>query len=55
MDDANLYYKNRLAIQMTNIVGTGNPDWKALAAAPASEEAFRKAYPPDHRLSLIHI
>lgn len=49
MDDANLYYKNRLAIQMTNIVGTGNPDWKALAATPASEEAFRKAYPPDHR------
>ena len=49
LDDANLYYKNRLAIQMASIVGgNGNPDWEKLAAAPASERAFLKKYPEDH-------
>ncbi len=48
MDDANLYYKNRLAIQMANIAGL-RPDWKAFAAAPENEKEFRKVYLPDHR------
>ena len=49
LDDANLYYKNQLAIQMANIVGgNGNPDWEKLAAAPANERAFLKKYPEDH-------
>lgn len=49
LDDANLYYKNQLAIQMNNIVGSaGNPDWTKLAAAPGSEKAFMKQYPPEH-------
>ncbi len=43
MDDANLYYKNRLAIQMTDIVGPA-PEWKALANAPVGQKAFLKAY-----------
>ncbi|MDD3887141.1 MAG: hypothetical protein PHI35_09730 [Victivallaceae bacterium] len=49
MDDANLYYKNQLAIQLDRQVGD-NPDWTALAAAPASEKAFMAAYPADHEL-----
>ena len=48
LDDANLYYKNRLAVQMASIVGdAGNPDWEKLAAAPAGERAFLKKYPAD--------
>jgi len=48
LDDANLYYKNRLAVQMASIVGdAGNPDWEKLAAAPAGERAFLKKYPQD--------
>ncbi len=49
MDDANLYYKNQLAIQLMAIVG-GSPDWKAMAAAPADVKAFMKRYPEDHPL-----
>lgn len=48
LDDANLYYKNRLALQMNSIVGeAGNPDWEKLAAAPADGRAFFKKYPED--------
>ena len=50
LDDANLLYKNRLGMQMTNILATGTPDWEALAAAPGSREEFLKLYPADHRL-----
>ncbi len=35
MDDANLYYKNRLAMDMTGVLGT-SPDFGGMAAAPAS-------------------
>lgn len=47
LDDANLFYKNRLAIQMMNITGSAEPAWKELAAAPASEAEFMKKYPGD--------
>ena len=47
LDDANLYYKNRLAVQMMNITGSAEPSWKTLAAAPANEKAFMKKYPED--------
>ncbi len=49
MDDANLYYKNRLAILITNILGSGNPNWQELAAAPKNVAEFMKLYPEDHR------
>lgn len=49
MDDANLYYKNRLAILLTNIVGS-SPDWEELAAAPADRREFLKLYGPEHPL-----
>ena len=47
LDDANLFYKNRLAIQMMNITGSAEPSWKEFAAAPADEKAFMKKYPED--------
>lgn len=50
LDDANLLYKNRLGMQMTNILATGTPDWEALAAAPKSKEEFLELYPADHKL-----
>ena len=49
MDDANLYYKNQLALQMAAIFGN-KPDWKQMAAAPVGRKAFLAAYPPEHRL-----
>ena len=49
MDDANLYYKNQLALQMSAIFGD-KPDWKQMAAAPVGEKAFLAAYPAEHRL-----
>ena len=45
LDDANIYYKNQLAQQMTNILGSASPDFEALAAAPATEAAFMKRFP----------
>ena len=50
LDDANLLYKNRLAMQITNILGTGTPDWEVLAAAPKSRDEFMKQYPEEHKL-----
>jgi len=49
MDDANLYYKNRLAVEITNVAGV-RPDWEALAAAPENQAAFLKKYPADNRI-----
>lgn len=53
LDDANLYYKNQLAIQMTNILGSTTPDIEALAAAPSTKTDFLKKYPADSRIWLI--
>ena len=47
LDDANLYYKNQMAILMTGAL-TDSPDWEAMAAAPVSEKEFKKVYPPEH-------
>jgi len=52
MDDANLYYKNRLAVEMDSIFGP-RPDWERMAAAPVGKKAFLKLYPEGengHRL-----
>jgi len=49
MDDANLYYKNRLAVLVTNVAGI-RPDWTALAAAPKDREAFMTEYPENSRV-----
>ena len=50
LDDANLYYKNQLAVLMTNILGSTTPDWELLAAAPSGKEEFLREYPADHPL-----
>ncbi len=44
MDDANLYYKNKLGAQMMGIFGS-SPDWSSMAAAPPDEKAFLETYP----------
>lgn len=57
MDDANLYYKNQMAIEMTCLLGEVAPDgrvfipdWEVLAKAPATKEELLKLYPEDHPL-----
>ncbi len=45
LDDANLYYKNQLALQMTAILGDGMPDMATLEAAPANEQEFMARFP----------
>lgn len=45
LDDANKYYKNRLAVEVGEIIGD-NPDWKKYIEAPKDEAAFKKRYSP---------
>jgi hypothetical protein len=47
LDDANLYYKNQLAIEMSQVMGY-DPNWEEFAKAPADEKAFKKAYPKEN-------
>lgn len=49
LDDANLYYKNQLAIGMMKIIGH-DPNWQAFAKAPVTEKAFAAAYPKNSPL-----
>lgn len=44
MDDFNLYYKNRLALEMEQVFGS-KPDWQQLASAPRDTVALLKAIP----------
>lgn len=44
LDDYNLYYKNRLAIEMEQVFGT-NPDWQLLASAPRDNEDLLRLIP----------
>jgi hypothetical protein len=34
MDEANLYYKNRMAIELMQVFGSADPDWKKFVEAP---------------------
>ncbi|OGV35098.1 MAG: hypothetical protein A2020_15550 [Lentisphaerae bacterium GWF2_45_14] len=45
LDDANLYYKNQMAIALMKPFGGAEPNWEALAKAPSSINAFDKKYP----------
>ncbi|OGV47298.1 MAG: hypothetical protein A2017_09070 [Lentisphaerae bacterium GWF2_44_16] len=47
MDDANLYYKNQMAISLMKAFGGPEPDWKKLAAAPGNEKDFLEKFPPE--------
>ncbi|MBE6358327.1 MAG: hypothetical protein E7057_03660 [Lentisphaerae bacterium] len=49
MDDAHLYYKNQMAIQMTNILGKAM-ELEPLAAAPAGKAEFMRLYPENSKL-----
>lgn len=44
MDEANVYYKNRLAVEMQNIFGRF-PNWQGMAAAPVGKKEFLRKYP----------
>ena len=44
MDDANVYYKNRLAVEMQNVFGQF-PKWKQMAEAPVGREEFLRKHP----------
>ena len=50
MDDAHLYYKNQMAVQMGNVLGRYLTDLKPLADAPVGKEEFMRIYPADHPL-----
>ncbi len=42
MDDANNYYKNRLALEMMDVFGGPEPDWERLAAAPSDRKELNE-------------
>ena len=44
MDDFNLYYKNRLALELEQVFGS-RPDWQLLASAPRDNSALLKIIP----------
>ncbi|OGV53439.1 MAG: hypothetical protein A2X49_04365 [Lentisphaerae bacterium GWF2_52_8] len=46
LDDANLYYKNQLAIAMMKVFNGPDANWKEYAAAPKSQKEFLSKYPP---------
>ncbi len=50
MDDANQYYKWRLAEDMMEVLGTYPVDWERWAAAPANENELRDLLGEDHAL-----
>lgn len=43
MDDANRYYKTKLALQVGKTLGTYPPDWQGLASAPLTESTLHAA------------
>ena len=43
MDDANQYYKNRMATELMEVFGKADADWEALAAAPKNEKELKEA------------
>lgn len=49
LDDANLYYKNQMALQMAAILGDGMPDMAVLESAPADEKEFMARFPAGSR------
>jgi tetratricopeptide (TPR) repeat protein len=42
MDDANQYYKNRMATGLMEVFGKADADWEALAAAPKNEKELKE-------------
>ncbi|HBC88247.1 MAG TPA: hypothetical protein DCZ94_14950 [Lentisphaeria bacterium] len=44
MDDANLYYKNQMAIELMEAFGGLEPEWEYLMAMPDNEEQFKKHF-----------
>ncbi len=47
LDDAHKYYKNRLAIEVGEVIGA-DPDWDKFLAVPKNEADFKRLYKPEH-------
>lgn len=45
MDDANLYYKQQMALDYMKVFGGPEPDWDKITAAPEKLEKFMMKYP----------
>jgi hypothetical protein len=45
MDDANIYYKSRLASEMMKVLGNPKPEWEALATASDNLDDLGKMHP----------
>ncbi len=52
MDDANLYYKNQMALALMKVFGGPSPDWKVWAATPQSISAFKDSLSAEDRQAL---
>jgi hypothetical protein len=50
MDDANLYYKNQMAVEMMRIFDGPEPNWIAFLAAAKDREQLLDHYPADNPL-----
>jgi hypothetical protein len=50
MDDANLYYKNQMAVQMMRIFDGPEPNWAAFLAAARTQDELLRHYPADDPL-----
>ena len=49
MDEANIYYKNRLAVEMQNTIGRF-PNWEKMADAPRDKKEFLRLHPANDRI-----
>ncbi len=52
MDDANLYYKNQMAIALMKVFGGPAPDWEQWAATPQNANDFKKSLSNESRAIL---
>ena len=50
MDDAHQYYKNRMALELMEVLGKEEVDWEALAAAPKTDKELMKMLKLDNSI-----
>ncbi len=50
MDDANMYYKQQMALEYMKVFGGPEPDFDSLLAAPADDGEFKKRFPASDKL-----
>ena len=52
MDDANLYYKNQIAVALSRVFGGSTPNWKEWANTPQTFADFRQSMSAPNRQAL---